>query len=144
MNFAVDKGLISCDERIATAQRTIDELTLRKKIIMIGLLGREIPSGSFDNADIRIKNKENTIKLIKMEKMIYTSIKNPKSVRAIYKKLQDKYAEMMVESMELSTQMVSMGVVDEGEHLEFCNGSTHQKKYIDTMCSYGEYLCDKR
>ena len=144
MNATITKGLIKCDERIASAQETIDNLTLRKKMMETIIGVDKIPSGSFDNADIRIKNRENTIRLIKIEKMIYTALRNTRSVRAIYKKLQDKYAEQMVESIELSTQMVSMGVVDEGIHLDFCNGTRDQKEYIDMLCQYGEYECDRR
>jgi hypothetical protein len=144
MNATITKGLESCDERIASVQEVINALIRQKKMMETIIGVDKIPSGSFDTADIRIKNKENDIKLIKIEKMIYTAIKNTRSVRAIYKKLQDKYAEQMVESIELSTQMVSLGVVDEGEHLDFCNGTKKQKKYIDILCRYGENECDKK
>jgi hypothetical protein len=146
MNDTINRGIISCDERLAEAQKTLDRIrTLHKEFIKTENIEVErIPSGTFDDDNIRIKDIENDIKLFKIEKMIYTALKNTKSVRAIYKKLQDKYAEAMVESIELSSQMVSLGVVGEGEHLDFCNRTKIQKKYIDRLCQYGENECDKK
>jgi hypothetical protein len=149
MNTTITERLIRCDEGIASAKEGLDEmLTLRKDVIeIIETENREVErisireSRALDGADVSIKEFETNIKLLKIEKMIYNALKNTKSDRAIYKKLQDKYAEAMVELIELSSQQVSLGLRGEGTYLDFCNKIKEDKKIIDIICQYGFVIC---
>ena len=145
MNDLITERLIRCDEGIASAKENLNEMiTLRKEVIeIIETENREVEripsreSRALDGADVSIKEFETNIKLLKIEKMIYNALKNTKSDRAIYKKLQDKYAEAMVDLIELSSQQVSLGLRGEGNYLDFCNKIKKDKNFIDIICQYG-------
>ena len=140
----VDKLIASCDERIASLQEKIDSWKGYKGVmgLMENLFSNEDDKNVFryspqmDN----VKNYENNIKLVKTEKLIYTSLHNTNSKKEIFKILLTKYDELMGISYDISGNMVRNGIVVEGEHIDYCKSSLDQREYIRKICclGYGE------
>jgi hypothetical protein len=85
---------------------------------------------------VLIKNCENNIRLVNVEKLMYYALE--KDNRVIFPRLLAKYDELMVVSYDLSGNMVNSGLVPENEHLDWCKASLKQREYIKTMCEFGE------
>ena len=140
------KLIASCDERIASLQEKIDSWKGYKGVmgLMENLFSNEDDKNVFryspqmDN----VKNYENNIKLVKTEKLIYTSLRNTNSKKEIFKILLAKYDELMGISYDISGNMVRNGIVVEGEHIDYCKSSLDQREYIRKICclGYGEEL----
>jgi len=145
--FPVDKVnqcIASCDERIASLQEKIDSWKGYKGVmgLMENLFSNEDDKNVFryspkmDN----IRNDENSMKLVKTEKLIYTSLRNTNSKKEIFKILLAKYDELMGISYDISGNMVRNGIVVEGDHIDYCKSSLDQREYIRKICciGYGE------
>jgi hypothetical protein len=122
----------SCDERIASVQEKLNSWRIYGKVL--SLVDLEMDTKYQE----KIKNYENNIKLIQTEKLLYKTLANPKSARAIFPKLLSKYDELMGLSYDLSGNMVVTGLSPEGDHLEYCSSSLKQREYIRKLCLYGE------
>ena len=122
----------SCDERIASVQEKLNSWRIYGKVL--SLVDLEMDTKYQE----KIKNYENNIKLIQTEKLLYNSLNNPKSIRAIFPKLLSKYDELLGLSYDLSGNMVVTGLSPEGDHLEYCSSSLKQREYIRKLCLYGE------
>jgi len=137
-NFSAENILpciACCDKRIASVQDKLNSWKTYK--IVLGLASdcfKEEESKYFD----KIKNYENNIKLIQIEKLLYNSLANPNSKSELFKKILEKYDELMSISYDLSGNMVINGLHAEGDHLEYCSNSLSQREYIRKLCSYGE------
>ena len=145
--FPVDKVnqcIASCDERIASLQEKLDNWKGYKGVmgLMENLFSNEDDKNVFryspqmDN----VKNYENNIKLVKTEKLIYTSLRNTNSKKEIFKILLAKYDELMGISYDISGNMVRNGIIVEGDHIDYCKNSLDQREYIRKICcvGYGE------
>ena len=145
--FPVDKVnqcIASCDERIASLQEKIDSWKGYKGVmgLMENLFSNEDDKNVFryspkmDN----IRNDENSMKLVKTEKLIYISLRNTNSKKEIFKILLAKYDELMGISYDISGNMVRNGIVVEGDHIDYCKSSLDQREYIRKICciGYGE------
>ena len=145
--FPVDKVnqcIASCDERIASLQEKIDNWKGYKGVmgLMENLFSNEDDKNVFryspqmDN----VKNYENNIKLVKTEKLIYTSLRNTNSKKEIFKILLAKYDELMGISYDISGYMVRNGIIVEGKYIDYCKSSLDQREYIRKICciGYGE------
>ena len=138
------KLIASCDERIASLQEKIDSWKGYKGVmgLMENLFSNEDDKNVFryspqmDN----VKNYDNNIKLVKTEKLIYTSLRNTNSKKEIFKILLAKYDELMGISYDISGNMVRNGIVVECEHIDYCKSSLDQREYIRKICciGYGE------
>ena len=145
--FPVDKVnqcIASCDERIASLQEKIDSWKGYKGVmgLMENLFSNEDDKNVFryspkmDN----VRNDENSMKLVKTEKLIYTSLRNTNSKKEIFKILLAKYDELMGISYDISGNMVRNGIIVEGDHIDYCKKSLDQREYIRKICciGYGE------
>ena len=145
--FPVDKVnqcIASCDERIASLQEKIDSWKGYKGVmgLMENLFSNEDDKNVFryspkmDN----VRNDENSMKLVKTEKLIYTSLRNTNSKKEIFKILLAKYDELMGISYDISGNMVRNGIIVEGDHIDYCKWSLDQREYIRKICciGYGE------
>jgi len=132
--------LVNCDERIASLQKKIDAWSGYKA--MMGLM-ESISSNENKKvfAEARhleeIKNLENNLQLVKVEKLIVTALSNPNSKRDIFKALLKKYDDLMCLSYDISGNLVESGIALEGEHIDYCKSSLDQREYIRVMCSRG-------
>jgi len=145
--FPVDKVnqcIASCDERIASLQEKLDSWKGYKGVmgLMENLFSNEDDKNVFryspkmDN----VRNDENSMKLVKTEKLIYTSLRNTNSKKEIFKILLAKYDELMGISYDISGNMVRNGIIVEGDHIDYCKKSLDQREYIRKICcvGYGE------
>jgi hypothetical protein len=83
-----------------------------------------------------VKNYENNIKLIKVEKMMWNAFKN-NGKKEIFKHILAKYDELMNVSYDISGNMVMNGVQPEGEYIDYCKESLEQREFIRKMCCAG-------
>ena len=140
----IDNGIASCDERIASLQEKIDSWKGYKGVmgLMENLFSNEDDKNVFRYAPEmdNVKNYENNIKLVRTEKLIYTSLRNTNSKKEIFKILLAKYDELMGISYDISGNMVRNGIVVEGDHIDYCKSSLDQREYIRKICciGYGE------
>jgi len=88
------------------------------------------------NAEL-MKNYENNIQLIKVERLIYQALAKSGN-GAIFPKLFQKYSDLMGISYDISGNMVRLDGVEEQEYLEYCASSLKQREYIQKLCLYGE------
>jgi len=132
----------SCDERIASIQTKLDSWKVYDRVL--GLVSscydkeeeREVFKMEDKNAE-KMKNYENNIQLIKVEKLIYQSLTKSGN-GAIFPKLFQKYSDLMGISYDISGNMVRLDGVEEQEYLEYCASSLKQRDYIKKVCFYGE------
>jgi hypothetical protein len=145
--FPVDKVnqcIASCDERIASLQEKIDNWKGYKGVmgLMENLFSNEDDKNVFRYAPKmdNVRNDENSMKLVKTEKLIYTSLRNTNSKKEIFKILLAKYDELMGISYDISGYMVRNGIIVEGDHIDYCKSSLDQREYIRKICciGYGE------
>jgi hypothetical protein len=140
----LDNMNASCDERIASLQEKLDNWKAYKGVmgLMENLFSNEDDKNVFryspqmDN----VKNYENNIKLVKTEKLIYTSLRNTNSKKEIFKMFLAKYDELLSNSYDISGNMVRNGIIVEGDHIDYCKNSLDQREYIRKICcvGYGE------
>tara|TARA_R110002126_G_scaffold51816_1_gene141501 strand:- start:100 stop:549 length:450 start_codon:yes stop_codon:yes gene_type:complete len=140
----LDKLIASCDERIASLQEKLDSWKGYKGVMEMceNLYSNEDDKNVFryspkmDN----VRNDENSMKLVKTEKLIYTSLRNTNSKKEIFKILLAKYDELMGISYDISGNMVRNGIVVESKHIDYCKSSLDQREYIRKICciGYGE------
>jgi len=122
----------SCDERIASIQDKLLSWKVYGAVLKITNL-------DFDVKYIdKLKCYENNIALVKTEKLIYNALINTKSPKEIFPKLLSKYDDLMGLSYDISGNMVLTGMNAEGDHLEYCSLSLHQREFIKRLCIYGE------
>ena len=126
----------SCEERIISIQSRIDSLKVFTNILSLVTDSCEKKVRYNCNRE-EIKNYENNIKLINVEKLIYKALGN-KDNSKLFPKLFQKYSELMTESYDMSGNMVKIGAIQEQEYLEFCSQSLAQRDYVRKMCFYGE------
>ena len=124
INYQIMVG--NCDERIAKVQARLDQWKVYKEVFDINL-----PEQTRQDKD------KNSIALIRVEKMIYTSLFN-KSNKAIYPRLLAKYDELMGVSYEMSGNLVLLNVKKETEYLDYCRDSLKQREFIKLICDEGD------
>jgi len=134
--------IASCDERIASIQTKLDSWKVYGRVL--GLVSscydKEEDKSVFKMEDKnaeKMKNYENNIQLIKVEKLIYQSLAKSGN-GAIFPKLFQKYSDLMAVSYDISGNMVRLDGVEEQEYLEYCASSLNQRDYIKKICFYGE------
>jgi hypothetical protein len=132
----------NCDERIASVQLRLDKMTTYGKVLGLcsGLYDKAEDKAVFNMKDkemYKLKNMENNIKLIQVERMIYIALSKPNN--AIFPRLRAKYDDYIRISYELSDSMVQTEGIEEQEYLEYCKNSLAQRDYIHKLCHYGEY-----
>jgi len=133
-----------CDKRIASLQTKINGWKMYSGVLSLasGLYDKEEDKSVFkmeDKNTEKIRNYENNIQLVKVEKLIYQTLgKGAKGV--IFQKLFQKYSDLMASSYDISGNMVRLAGISEGEYLEYCKESLQQREYIQALCLYGEKL----
>jgi hypothetical protein len=131
----------SCDERIAKIQARLDKWKVYNTVLEIAKMAcktnedREV----FDiklPEQTRQDNEKNNISLIKVERLIYTSLKNNAN-KAIYPRLLAKYDELMGLSYDMSGNLVLLNVNKETDYLDYCRNSLKQREFIKKICGAG-------
>nr|WPF46706.1 MAG: hypothetical protein [Lake Baikal virophage 10] len=135
--------ILNCDERISSVQSKIDSWKPYKNVLLLGAMcfDNEEDKSIFKLKDCdteKIKNYENNIQLIKVEKLMYQSLAK-RNNNAIFPILLQKYGDLMVNSYDISGNMVRLEGMEEQEHLEYCKSSLKQREYIEKLCKYGEH-----
>ncbi len=124
----------SCDERIAKVQAKID--AWNPYFTMMNLLLPNESTEKHRGRQDKIKNYENNINLIKVEKLIYQTLIKPNNNK-LFPLLLQKYESYMTESYALGEEMVKVGEMEEGDYIKYSKESLDQHKYIKTLCSIG-------
>ena len=136
----LNECIASCDERIASVQSKLDNW--KPYAGVMGLIAKLYDKDEDKNVFTEspqldnVKNYENNIKLIKVEKMMWNAFKN-NGKKEIFKHILAKYDELMIVSYDISGNMVMNGVAPEGEHLDYCKQSLEQREFIRKMCCVG-------
>ncbi len=142
----LNECIASCDERIASVQSKLDKWKPYAGVmgLMANLYDKDEDKKVFTESPQldNVKNYENTIKLIKVEKMMWNAFKNKNSKKEIFKHILAKYDEVMSVSYDISGNMVMNNIAPEGEHLDYCKQSLEQREFIRKMCcvGYGGHL----
>ena len=126
----------NCDERISSVQSKLDKFNVYGKILSLAgsSFKKEIDKDKYVE---RMKNYENNIKLIKVEKLVYITLgKGANGI--IFQKLFQKYNDLIAESYDFSGEMVRLDGIKEQEYLEYVKESLKQREYIQKLCIYGE------
>jgi hypothetical protein len=132
--------LANCDERIASLQKKIDDWSGYKAMmrLMESISNNEDKKVFAEAPHLeRVKNLENCVKLVKVEKLIVTALNNPNSKRDIFKAFLKKYDDLMCLSYDISSNLVDTGLILEGDHIDYCKSSLGQREFIRVMCSKG-------
>ena len=132
--------LANCDERIASLQNKIDDWSGYKAMmrLMESISNNEDKKVFAEAPHLeRVKNLENCVKLVKVEKLIVTALNNPNSKRDIFKAFLKKYDDLMCLSYDISSNLVDTGLILEGDHIDYCKSSLDQREFIRVMCSKG-------
>ena len=132
--------LANCDERIASLQNKIDDWSGYKAMmrLMESISNNEDKKVFAEAPNLeQVKNLENCVKLVKVEKLIVTALNNPNSKRDIFKAFLKKYDDLMCLSYDISGNLVETGLVLEGEYIDYCKSSLDQREFIRDMCSRG-------
>lgn len=132
--------LKDCDERIARLTDGLRRIEIKEFIFlkMLRMAQSEEEHKICDtlkNDSLLKLNAENGIKLIKVEKMIYSALTKVGN-NDIFPRLLAKYDELMRESYELGNDRVQEGL-KEDSYLKYCADSLGQRDYIKAMCDYG-------
>ena len=137
---SLNECIASCDKRIASVQSKLDNWKPYDGVmgLMAKLYDKDEDKNVFTESPQldNVKNYENNIKLIKVEKMMWNAFKN-NGKKEIFKHILAKYDELMIVSYDISGNMVMNGVAPEGEHLDYCKQSLEQREFIRKMCCVG-------
>jgi hypothetical protein len=143
------KAIASCDERIADINGRIEGLTeaLANEpfIQKIKMHTRFKFRADADDALNFVRKASNPImdyfnqnlKMIKIEKLIYHAIMQyiaDQSKHTIFKLFNERYDDLLTESLETLNKMVKSGMLDENNYLDTCNQALKQQKYIRVLC----------
>ena len=123
----------SCDERIASIKEKIDFRIVKEQMLRLLCPTHTSPTPKDYES---MKNLENNVALVKIEKLIYLTLSKLGN-KIMLHLLLEKYASLMTLSYENSSNMVQLGCIDEIEHLDYCKNSLCQHKYIKTLCERG-------
>jgi len=127
----IEYGVACCDERIASAKSKIENLRTMEMVLSLVKLDLQPKH----QRQITIHN--NIIQLIKIEKLLYKSLANPR--RELYPKLLAKYSEMLSDTLELIREQVVLGEEPETFYLDYSAKLLTQQEYISKLCKgYGE------
>ena len=122
--FAVDY----CNKRIEGIEKERDEMINRQDDFAVRLKD----TSHFQEY---IKLLDYNIKLTKLEKQIYVSVdKHHESTERIFDLLKEKYQNLMTESIEISSGLVTSGVLAENTHLEYCSDCSMLYNCMKTLC----------
>jgi len=137
---SLNKCIASCDERIASVQSKLDNWKPYAGVmgLMAEIYDKDEDKKVFTESPQldKVKNYENNIKLIKVEKMMWNAFKN-NGKKEIFKHILAKYDELMNVSYDISGNMVMNGVQPEGEYIDYCKESLEQREFIRKMCCAG-------
>lgn len=138
----ISNCIASCDERISSVQSKLDSWKLYGSILSLasGCYTKEEDKAVFNMEDKnaeKMKNYENNLQLIKVEKLVYQAL-GKEGNNAIFPKLFQKYSDLMANSYDISGNMVRLEGMEEQEYLEYCASSLKQREYIQKLCLYGE------
>jgi hypothetical protein len=134
--------VVSCDERIASIQDKLSDWKVYSTVLGLAttLYEKEEDKAVFKMKDKnaeKMRNYENNIQLIKVEKLVYQTLgKGARGV--VFSKLFQKYSDLMANSYDISGNMVRFDEMEEQEYLEYCASSLKQREYIQRLCLYGE------
>ena len=136
----VDKCIASCDEQIVAIQKKVHNMKpyIIGQMVMMKLYDWEEYVKVCKEAPKldKVRDYENDIKLIKVEKMMWNALKNNRH-RVIFKHILSKYDELMCLSYDICSNMVMNGIQAEGYYLDYCKSSLDQREFIRKMCSFG-------
>ena len=138
----ISSCIASCDERIASIQSKLDSWKVYGKALSIAAMcyEKEEDKAVFEMEDKHaetIRNYENNIQLVKVEKLLYQAL-GKSGNGALFSKLFQKYSDLMANSYDISGNMVRFEGIGEQEYLEYCASSLKQREFIQKLCLYGE------
>jgi hypothetical protein len=110
-------GIETCNQRIASLEDQMENYRLRDRELHMGHL-------------------KNTIELLKIERLIYQSLKK-KGNATLFPKLLSKYDELLNKSLEYINELVSNGNENENTYLQYCKGALEQRQFIEECCLAG-------
>jgi len=140
-----ERGIVSCDERLADLDKSIADLKERLELMeMFGeklgsvcssLNGRLItdkPDGAKAKTLLQISYEETTRNMIRLEKTIYICKKNTNS--QIGKGWSDKYEGLTMNAMEIIEKMVEAGLYSDSDYATYIGQANKQMEMMRFIC----------
>jgi hypothetical protein len=94
-------------------------------------------SDGLDQLNLCIKNYENAVKIVKVEKMVYEAILN-KTNKRIFPILLSKYDELMTHHFDINSDMVNAGGLDTQSYYDDCKTSMQTREMLKVFCEMAE------
>ena len=132
-NWTFEQILKDTDERIENAEILIMGCRVN---IMKGM-------GQNDDKTIfryrkTIESYEISIKLMRVEKLIYQSLFITNNNSRLFPLLLSKYSTLMTDALEIASELVNCDVYEMNQYMEVCEDSVKQHEYIKNLCGLGE------
>jgi hypothetical protein len=132
-NWDVERMMKDTDERIENAEIKIMGFRVN---IMMGM-GQNDEKKMFRNR-LLMKERENSIKLMRVEKLIYQSLFGNNNNSRLFPLLLSKYATLMTDDLEFASELVNCDFIDMSTYMAHCEDSVKQHEYIKNLCKLGE------
>ena len=132
-NWDFERMMKHTDERIEDAEIKIMGYRVQ---IMMGMAHND-EKILFRNR-LYIKEKLNSIKLMRVEKLIYQSLFINNNNSRLFPLLLSKYATLMTDNLEHASELVNCDAIDMNTYMEHCEDSVKQHEYIKNLCKIGE------
>jgi len=135
-------GIIICDERLDNIKSKIMKynfiLSLGKNDILSLVMNEGMNEDDFiKQIQETIKNYENNLKMINIEKMVYEALTKTNNSN-LFPKLLAKYDELTTLSYDLAGDLIYLEGIKEGDYLDYCIDSLKTRHFVKEMCDYGE------
>ena len=127
-------SISDCNNRLTQMNKTAELHEPWKNRLMFNF-----DSDGLDQLNLCIKLYENTVKIVKVEKMVYEAILN-KTNKRIFPILLSKYDELTTQHFEINSDMVNAGGLDTQSYYDDCKTSMETREMIKVFCEMGEYL----
>jgi hypothetical protein len=125
-NWTFEQILKDTDERIENAEIKI----------MMGM-GQNDDKTIFRKRKI-IESYEISIKLMRVEKLIYQSLFITNNNSRLFPLLLSKYSTLMTDALEIASELVNCDVYEMNTYMKVCEESVKQHEYIKNLCGLGE------
>jgi hypothetical protein len=132
-NWTFEQILKDTDERIESAEIKIMGCRVN---IMKGMAHND--EKTIFRYRKTIQSYEISIKLMRVEKLLYQSLFITNNNSRLFPLLLSKYATLMTDALEIASELVNCDVYEMNQYMEVCEDSVKQHEYIKNLCGLGE------
>ena len=132
----IERYVANVDGRIEGINHNMDQYNFKR--LLKALRSGELPNDIGED-DKMVEFYKKGIEGLKVEKLIYLTFKTGNA--GLFDRLYKRYNENAIDLLELSSELVSTGDINEGKHLEFSNEMVKQMNYVKVLCRAGTNGC---